>query len=416
MVALAEKPALLVIDMQNDFVMDEGFFVRERGAPYSADQKQLLLQSCRALIDAAHAAGAPLIYAQVHLRPDKADSALSIHRDATTVGKPYLVHGTWGAEIVSELTPGADDLIVTKKGNSAFQFTHLDRLLRNLGIDSLVMIGGAVYGCVNATLRDAATLGYPSYVVADAMYPVGDPACGYLAHQGALVSVDQAAEVLGHAAGKTYAYRPDATWRAKLDQSCLLMIDLQHEYVSKGGVLAGPEETFDEAAYAAMLDTNVRLMEWARERHLPVITVRLVNRADGADSAVARLMLDKLGVRENPQACVAGTWGAAFHEAVAPRAGLGDIEVVKPGNGAFAHTPLHRILTNLGVTHCLVTGGAIGGCVEETVRQGAHLGYSLAIVGDACYQPGDERLPLLERNAALIDSAVLLDAAVPALA
>ena len=414
--ALADKPALLVIDMQNDFVMDDGFFVQQRAAPYSAEQKQLLLQSCRTLIDAAHAAGAPVIYAQVHLRPDKLDSALSVHRDAALFGKPYLVPGTWGAEIVPELTPAPDDLIVTKKGNSAFQFTHLDRMLRNMGVDSLVMVGGAVYGCVNATLRDAAMLGYPSYVVTEAMYPVGDPTCSYLGNQGALSSVAQAAEVLGHAQGKSYAYRPDADWRAKLQHSCLLMIDLQHEYVSKGGVLSGPPETFDAPAYATMLDTNVTLMEWARAEQLPVITVRLVNRPDAADSAVARVMLDRLGVRPNPAACVAGTWGAEFEESVAPRPELGDIEVMKPGNGAFAYTPLHRILTNLGVTQCLVTGGAIGGCVEETIRQGSHLGYSMVVIGDACYRPGEPRLQLLTNNAALISSRELLPAAVPALA
>jgi nicotinamidase-related amidase len=390
--------------MQNDFVEDEGFLVKERDEPYSTEQKSLLIGSCKSLIDQARQVGAPVIYARVFLRPDKLDSALSVRSDAARIDRPYLVEGTWGAQIVTDLTPLPDDLIITKKGNSAFAFTHLDRLLKNMGVSSLVMIGGAVYGCVNASLRDASALGYSSYVVPEAMYPVGDPSCELLAGRGDLVSVGQAKEVLAAAAGQSYAYAPTADWHDLADQSCLLMIDLQNDFVKRGGALAGPPETFDEPAYADILAKNVQLMRWARAEGLPVICVRAVTRADETDSAISRKVRGRLGVAADATMCTVDTWGAEFAAEVAPRAELGDIELIKKGHSAFTFTHLNRMLTNLGVKQCLVTGGAIGGCVEETIREGSAHGYSMVAVSDACYRPGDTRMQLLARTTILINT------------
>jgi nicotinamidase-related amidase len=78
-----------------------------------------------------------------------------------------------------------------------------------------------------------------------------------------------------------------------------------------------------------------------------------------------------------------GSWGAQFLDGLEQKAS--DIVVDKKGNSAFGFTPLHRILRNTGVRHCLVTGGAVSGCVSDTIREGIGLGYEMTMITDAAY-------------------------------
>ena len=89
----------------------------------------------------------------------------------------------------------------------------------------------------------------------------------------------------------------------------------------------------------------------------------------------------------------AGDWNSEFAGEIAPTGG--DIELIKHGHSAFAFTILDRMLGNLGVKQCIVTGGNIAGCVEETLRDGNALGYSMVVVRDATYRPGDPRIDLM---------------------
>jgi nicotinamidase-related amidase len=85
----------------------------------------------------------------------------------------YHIEGTWGAKVVDELSPSAADYVIRKRGHSAFGTTHLHRLLRNLGVESVVVAGGSVTGCVADTVREGVGLGYRISIVADATYPPG---------------------------------------------------------------------------------------------------------------------------------------------------------------------------------------------------------------------------------------------------
>lgn len=406
------KPVLLVVDMQNDFIEDGGFFAEQQGKPPSSAGKTRLIESCKALTDHAHETGAPVIYARVSLRSDRLDSALSIPGEAAYIGRPFLVEGSWGSQIVDELTPLPNDLLVTKKGNSAFAFTHLDRLLKNMGANTLVVVGGTVFGSINATLRDASASGYTSYVVPDATYSMGDTPCELLAARSELVSVADAKKVLAVAADQSYAYAPTMDWQKRVGDSCLLMIDLQKDFITPGGALAGPPELFDETGHAAMLAKNVELMEWARAEAVPVICVRTVNRADQADSATSRMVRKLFGLPADTALNAEDTWGVQFAEGVAPKAEAGDIELVKKGHGAFTFTHLNRMLTNLGATQCLVSGGAIGGCIEETILEGCAQGYAMVAVTDACYRPGDRRMQLLAQSINLVNTDDVVSASV----
>ena len=76
--------------------------------------------------------------------------------------------GSFEYDVVSELTPLADELVIDKNASSAFNGTGIDQLLRNLGLDTLVVAGMATDMCVETTARDAADRGYNVIVVEDA--------------------------------------------------------------------------------------------------------------------------------------------------------------------------------------------------------------------------------------------------------
>lgn len=282
------KPALLVSDVQNDFIEDGGWFIKLRSRPYSAEEKAKLYQACRALIDAAHAAGVPVVYTCTVSRADRLDSACSIKVDRQSSPGSYLVDGTWGAQIVDALVPESRDIIVRKTGPSAFQFTPLHRILTNLGVDSLIMVGGPLYESVNVTGRDAAAQGYIPLAVPDALYPLNYPHPEYLRMRVHVISMAEALERLRRPSelGLRYEYQPASSWRSLLPKSCLLLIDLINGFVRPGRYWTGPdalwpEYVYREEDYRRLLANNARLIRWAHEQGIPVINVKTIHRQDG---------------------------------------------------------------------------------------------------------------------------------------
>lgn len=78
---------------------------------------------------------------------------------------------------------------------------------------------------------------------------------------------------------------------------------------------------------------------------------------------------------------IEGTWGAEILEGV--KLPEGYYRAPKKGNSSFGLTHLHRLLRNLGVNVCIVTGDSTIGCVSNTVREGVGLGYKTIVVSDA---------------------------------
>jgi ureidoacrylate peracid hydrolase len=409
----ADRPALLVIDMQNDFLEDDGYFVKARGRPYTAEQKRKLYGECRSLIDEARQAGVPVIYVRTALRADGLDSALS-HKSAA---RP--VADTWGARIVDVLQPAKTDVVVDKTGLSGFRFTPLQRILRNLEADSIILVGGPLYEGLNATGRDASAHGYSAFAVLDAMYPPDFPNPEFLRMRMRTIASEEArdrirtARVAFHGAHRA-ALGKD--WRTLLADSCLLLIDLQNGFVRRDGFMSGPhalwpEYRYREDEYQALLENNARLIEWARQRGMPVINTRAVVRPDTINSALFAETQRRSDAEVPRGGCFEGDWNAEFAEEIAPHGE--DIELKKPGHSAFVHTVLDRMLVNLGVRQCIVSGGNIGGCVEETLRDGCALGYSMLVVRDATYRPGDPRIDLVRDEVDIVTTEELLRCAAP---
>jgi nicotinamidase-related amidase len=167
-----EKCALLIIDMQRDFLEPGGF-----GEMLGNDVSQLrrTIEPNRILLDAWRAAGLTVLHTREGHRPDLADlpPAKKVRgKSATTIGDPgpmgrILIRGEEGHDIIPELYPLPGEPVIDKPGKGAFFATDLHAILQNLGITQLVVTGVTTEVCVNTTVREANDRGYECLVPSD---------------------------------------------------------------------------------------------------------------------------------------------------------------------------------------------------------------------------------------------------------
>jgi len=155
----AASTALLVQDLQNDLV---------KGArPVLPMGSDALLAQCSQLLAHARAVGMPVIHVRVSRRPDLKDAPRPPLGARPDTGKPVLIEGSPGAEIVSELAPLPDEPVVTKHTTSPFHTTDVGVYLRRYGITTLVLTGYSTTGVVEGMLRDARDFDYQCVVARD---------------------------------------------------------------------------------------------------------------------------------------------------------------------------------------------------------------------------------------------------------
>ena len=164
--------ALLVVDLQNDTVGEQGAFA-DSGAPEFASRHGVVANVVR-LVEAARRAGMPVIHVHHVDSPAHVDSARNAALFRSIVEADALVRGTWGAAPVAELEPRDGDLVVEKQRMSSFNSTTLDTKLRGLGATKVVVCGAWTNFAIEHTCRDAADLGYEVVVVADGTATVSD--------------------------------------------------------------------------------------------------------------------------------------------------------------------------------------------------------------------------------------------------
>ena len=167
-----EKCALLIIDMQRDFLEPGGF-----GEMLGNDVSQLrrTIEPNRILLDAWRAAGLTVLHTREGHRPDLADlpPAKKVRgKSAKTIGDPgpmgrILIRGEEGHDIIPELYPLLGEPVIDKPGKGAFFATDLHAILQNLGITQLVVTGVTTEVCVNTTVREANDRGYECLVPSD---------------------------------------------------------------------------------------------------------------------------------------------------------------------------------------------------------------------------------------------------------
>jgi nicotinamidase-related amidase len=166
------KTALVIIDMQRDFVEPGGF-----GETLGNDVRplQAIVPACRAVLQAWRAAGGTVVHTREAHRPDLSDCPpAKRNRGAPTLrigdrgpmGR-ILVAGEPGNQIVPELAPVAGEIEVDKPGKGAFYATGLHEQLRARGITHLVFMGVTTEVCVQTSMREANDRGYDALLLED---------------------------------------------------------------------------------------------------------------------------------------------------------------------------------------------------------------------------------------------------------
>ncbi|WP_405748664.1 cysteine hydrolase [Streptomyces sp. NBC_01020] len=146
------KTALVLIEYQNDFTSEGGAL---NGAVAGVMEKTGMLANTVALAGAARAAGVTIMHAPITFAPGYGE--LSRHPYGILKGVvegSAFVKGTWGAAIVDDLAPAEGDIVIEgKRGLDTFASTNLDFILRNKGIDTIVLGGFLTNCCVESTMR-----------------------------------------------------------------------------------------------------------------------------------------------------------------------------------------------------------------------------------------------------------------------
>lgn len=159
--------ALLVVDMQNDFCHADGYYAHNGrpAAPIAA-----AIDPIADLLVAARKSGLRTIFTRIvyETTADLADTH-GVRPAAWSGSGVRLQRGSWGAEIVDELRPLPDELVLDKPAYSAFYETDAEQLLRAHGITTLLITGTVAYACVLHTAFDAFVRGFDVVLVEDAV-------------------------------------------------------------------------------------------------------------------------------------------------------------------------------------------------------------------------------------------------------
>ena len=169
---VAAQTALLFIDVQNFCAKREGAEFRdmpeeEFQAKYGWFFRELqsrVIPNMQRLQAAFRKAKVEVLYTTIEsLTKDGRDRSLDYKITGFNVPK-----GSWDGKVIDELQPGEDEICLPKSSSSVFVSTHIDYLLRNLGVKQLVISGLITDQCVESAVRDACDLGYLVTEVTDA--------------------------------------------------------------------------------------------------------------------------------------------------------------------------------------------------------------------------------------------------------
>ncbi len=166
------KTALVIIDMQRDFLEPGGF-----GETLGNDVSQLAsaVRPISNVLAAARKSGMLVIHTREGHLPDLSDAPpAKLERGAPRlrIGDPgpmgrILIRGEAGHDIIPELYPVAGEIVIDKPGKGAFYATSLGDVLKQRGIENLLVCGVTTEVCVNTTVREANDRGYRCVVISD---------------------------------------------------------------------------------------------------------------------------------------------------------------------------------------------------------------------------------------------------------
>jgi ureidoacrylate peracid hydrolase len=167
-----DQSALLFIDVQNFAAHRNGAEFKDLSeAEFDAkcgwffeQMKARVIPNMQRLQEGFRKAGGEVIYTTIEsLTKDGRDRSLDYKITGFNVGK-----GSWDGKVIDALAPGDDEIVFPKSSSSVFISTHIDYVLRNLGVKQLVISGIVTDQCVEGAIRDACDLGYLVTQVTDA--------------------------------------------------------------------------------------------------------------------------------------------------------------------------------------------------------------------------------------------------------
>ena len=156
------RTALVVVDPQNDFCDPKGFLGRN-----GRDLRHIeaILPKLTDFIAIGRRAGVRIVFIKSYFDENKVAMSMRIRKKYMGRTEDACPEGSWGSELV--IKPQDDDLIIIKHAFSAFIGTSLEELLREEGIESLVITGVLTNVCCESTLRDAFMLGFNTVLLED---------------------------------------------------------------------------------------------------------------------------------------------------------------------------------------------------------------------------------------------------------
>jgi nicotinamidase-related amidase len=167
-----ERTALVIIDMQRDFLEPGGF-----GETLGNDVSLLTraVRPCRSLLNLARETGMLVVHTREGHRPDLSDAPpakLERGEPSLRIGAPgprgrILVRGEPGHDIIDELAPMPGEPVIDKPGKGAFYATDFQSVLSHRGIEALIVCGVTTEVCVHTTVREANDRGYRCLVPSD---------------------------------------------------------------------------------------------------------------------------------------------------------------------------------------------------------------------------------------------------------
>jgi len=156
---IPERTAMIVVDMQNDFV--------QAGAPAEIPRARAMVPRLNRLLDVCRVHKILMIYIHHAIRGGDIDAGRLADLFEAVRNNQMIIAGTKNVEIYEGLKPGPDDLVVTKPRYSAFYGTDLEAILRSKNIDTLIISGTVTNVCCDSTARDAFSRDYKVIFLTD---------------------------------------------------------------------------------------------------------------------------------------------------------------------------------------------------------------------------------------------------------
>ena len=157
----ATRTSLLLVDTQNHVWNPD---VAQRLPYFDAQVRDVVLPNLRRLLDAFRGAGAEVLYTVMeNLTKDGRDRSLDYK-----ISGFFIAKGSWEAKVLDALAPGDDEIVLPKTSSGVFNSTNIGYLLRNIGIETLVVTGFLTDQCVDHAIRDAADRGFYPICISDA--------------------------------------------------------------------------------------------------------------------------------------------------------------------------------------------------------------------------------------------------------